>query len=56
MCDNCVIRYFGEMKGNGICPVPGCAKTLSRNKFRRATFEDLKVEREMDLRKDVMKV
>jgi hypothetical protein len=56
LCDNCVIRYFGDMKGNGICPVPGCAKTLSRTKFRRATFEDLKVEREMDLRKDVMKM
>ncbi|KAB2110770.1 hypothetical protein AG0111_0g2159 [Alternaria gaisen] len=54
MCDTCVERLFG--KGNSICPVAGCAKTLAYRNFRRATFEDLKVEREVDLRKKVMKI
>ncbi|KAI4614204.1 uncharacterized protein J4E87_009601 [Alternaria ethzedia] len=54
MCDTCVDRLFG--KGNSICPVAGCAKTLAYRNFRRATFEDLKVEREVDLRKKVMKI
>jgi CDK-activating kinase assembly factor MAT1 len=54
MCDTCVDRTFG--KGNNICPVAGCAKTLTFRGFRRATFEDLKVEREVDIRKRVMKV
>jgi CDK-activating kinase assembly factor MAT1 len=56
MCDGCVERVFGHMRGNNICPMPGCAKTLALKGFRRATFEDLKVEREVDLRKKVMKV
>ena len=54
MCDTCVERLFN--KGNNICPVAGCAKTLAYRGFRRATFEDLKVEREVDLRKKVMKM
>ncbi|CAO2647703.1 Nn.00g086250.m01.CDS01 [Neocucurbitaria sp. VM-36] len=32
----------------------GCARTLRRNKFREQTFEDLKIEREVDIRKRVM--
>ncbi|EUC30365.1 hypothetical protein COCCADRAFT_39417 [Bipolaris zeicola 26-R-13] len=56
MCDTCVERLFGGNKGNNICPVAGCAKTLAYRNFRRATFEDLKVEREVDLRKKVMKI
>ncbi|EFQ90471.1 hypothetical protein P3342_012434 [Pyrenophora teres f. teres] len=54
MCDTCVERLFN--KGNNICPVAGCAKTLTYRGFRRATFDDLKVEREVDLRKKVMKI
>ncbi|KAF1828957.1 CDK-activating kinase assembly factor [Decorospora gaudefroyi] len=54
MCDTCVERIF--KKGNNMCPVAGCAKTLAYKGFRRATFEDLQVEREVDIRKRVMKV
>ncbi|KAF1936396.1 CDK-activating kinase assembly factor [Clathrospora elynae] len=54
MCDTCVERIF--KRGNSTCPIAGCAKTLSWAKFRRATFEDLKIEREVDIRKTVMDV
>jgi CDK-activating kinase assembly factor MAT1 len=53
MCDTCVERIFNKY-GNNTCPVAGCAKTLSYKGFRRQTFEDLKIEREVDLRKKVM--
>ncbi|EON68097.1 CDK-activating kinase assembly factor MAT1 [Coniosporium apollinis CBS 100218] len=49
ICKECVDRYFSH--GPAPCPVAGCGKTLRRNRFRKQTFEDLQVEREIDIRK-----
>lgn len=51
MCESCVDRIFTQ--GPAPCPVIGCGKTLRKNKFRRQTFEDVTVEREVDVRKRV---
>jgi CDK-activating kinase assembly factor MAT1 len=51
MCESCVDRIFSH--GPAPCPIAGCARTLRKAKFRRQTFEDLKVEREVDIRRRV---
>lgn len=51
MCESCVDRIFSH--GPAPCPIAGCARTLRKGRFREATFEDLKVEREVDIRKRV---
>ncbi|KAL7276292.1 TFIIH/NER complex subunit [Rhizina undulata] len=53
MCESCVDRLFTQ--GPGQCPVVGCGKTLRKNKFRKQTFEDVTVEREVDIRRRVAK-
>ncbi|KAF2728413.1 CDK-activating kinase assembly factor [Polyplosphaeria fusca] len=53
MCESCVERIFSH--GPAPCPIAGCKRTLRRPKFRRQTFEDLKVEREVDIRRRVAK-
>ncbi|EFW15109.1 TFIIH/NER complex subunit [Coccidioides posadasii str. Silveira] len=52
MCESCVDRIFSA--GPAPCPVAGCHKTLRKNRFRKQTFEDIGVEREVDIRKRVM--
>ncbi|KAI2626130.1 CDK-activating kinase assembly factor [Hypomontagnella submonticulosa] len=54
MCRNCVSNIFG--KGPAQCPQPGCYKTLRQRGFRSAFFNDLKVEREVDVRRRVQAV
>ena len=54
MCDSCVDRIFSH--GPALCPIPGCRKTLRKNKFRLPRFEDLELEREIDIRKTVQNV
>ncbi|KAL4784824.1 CDK-activating kinase assembly factor MAT1-domain-containing protein [Aspergillus varians] len=54
MCESCVDRIFSGGPAN--CPVAGCHKTLRKNRFRKQTFEDIKVEREVDIRRRVMTV
>jgi CDK-activating kinase assembly factor MAT1 len=54
MCQSCVDRVFLHGKAN--CPIPGCKHTLKKSGFRTQTFEDLKVEREVDIRKEVAAV
>jgi CDK-activating kinase assembly factor MAT1 len=50
MCESCVDRIFSH--GPAPCPVAGCRrKNLRRNKFRPPTFDDLRMEREVDIRK-----
>lgn len=49
MCQNCVEQIFAA--GPAPCPIAGCGKTLRKNKFRKQTFEDMKVEREIDIRR-----
>lgn len=54
MCESCVERIFSH--GPAPCPVAGCARTLRKARFRRQTFEDLKIEREVDIRRRVASV
>lgn len=54
MCESCVDRIFSQ--GPAPCPVAGCARTLRKQRFRRQTFEDLQVEREVDIRRRVAAV
>lgn len=54
MCESCVDRIFSH--GPAPCPIAGCARTLRKGKFREATFEDLKVEREVDIRRRVQSI
>ena len=53
MCESCVDRIFST--GPAPCPIAGCARTLRKQRFRKQTFEDVKVEREVDVRKKVAK-
>lgn len=54
MCESCVDRIFST--GPAPCPVAGCARTLRKQRFRKQTFEDLKIEREVDVRRRVAQV
>lgn len=54
MCESCVDRIFSS--GPASCPVAGCHKTLRKNRFRKQTFEDIGVEREVDIRRRVMQI
>ena len=54
MCESCVDRIFSS--GPAPCPVAGCARTLRKQRFRKQTFEDIKVEREVDIRRRVAAV
>ncbi|KAF2193021.1 CDK-activating kinase assembly factor [Zopfia rhizophila CBS 207.26] len=54
MCESCVDRIFSH--GPAPCPIAGCKRTLRKAKFRNQTFEDLRVEREVDIRRRVAKI
>lgn len=54
MCESCVDRIFSH--GPAQCPIPGCKRTLRKHRFRVQTFEDIKVEREVDIRKKIATV
>ena len=54
MCQSCVDRIFSH--GPAQCPIPGCRKTLRKHRFREQTFEDIQVEREVDIRRKVAAV
>lgn len=51
MCESCVDRIFSS--GPAPCPIAGCKRTLRKNKFRKQTFEDVSIEREVDIRRRV---
>lgn len=51
MCESCVDRIFST--GPAPCPVAGCRRTLRKARFRRQTFEDLQIEKEVDIRRRV---
>ncbi|KAF2097744.1 CDK-activating kinase assembly factor, partial [Rhizodiscina lignyota] len=53
MCESCVDRIFTH--GPAPCPVAGCKRTLRKGKFRPLTFEDIAVEREVDIRRKMAK-
>ncbi|KAK9462625.1 CDK-activating kinase assembly factor MAT1-domain-containing protein [Lipomyces oligophaga] len=54
MCESCVDRIFSQ--GPAHCPYPNCDHTLRKSKFRRPTFSDVAVEREVDIRRRVASV
>jgi CDK-activating kinase assembly factor MAT1 len=54
MCSTCVDRIFSS--GPASCPVPHCGKTLRKKGFHKSFFDDLKIEREVDIRRRVGKV
>ena len=54
MCESCVDRIFSH--GPAQCPIKGCTKTLRKHRFRTQTFEDIQVEREVDIRRRVAAV
>lgn len=51
MCVSCVERIFRGQPAQ--CPVAGCGKTLRHHEFRPPTFQDLTIEREVDIRKNI---
>jgi len=53
MCESCVDRIFSQ--GPAPCPVAGCGRTLRKQRFRKQTFEDIQVEKEVDIRRRVAK-
>ncbi|KAJ3117724.1 TFIIH/NER complex subunit [Phlyctochytrium bullatum] len=51
MCENCINRLF--LAGPGPCPI--CKQTLRKSNFVAQTFEDLYVEKEVQIRKRIGK-
>ncbi|XP_070576779.1 CDK-activating kinase assembly factor MAT1-like [Ptychodera flava] len=51
LCENCVDLLF--VRGSGACPQ--CNTALRRNNFRLQLFEDAVVEKEVDIRKRILK-
>lgn len=51
ICESCVDRIFSL--GPAPCPYPKCGKILRKNKFKKQVFDDIQIEREIDIRKRV---
>ena len=51
ICESCVDRIFSL--GPAPCPYPKCGKILRKNKFKQQIFENLVIEREIDIRRKV---
>jgi CDK-activating kinase assembly factor MAT1 len=49
MCESCIDRLYSL--GPEPCPAPGCGRLLRKMNFQHQTFEDLKVEREVSVRR-----
>lgn len=54
ICESCVDRIFSL--GPAQCPYKGCGKILRKNKFKTQIFDDVEVEKEVDIRKRVFNV
>lgn len=54
ICESCVDRIFSL--GPAQCPYPKCNKMLRKNRFKKQVFEDIKIEREIDLRKRIQSI
>ena len=52
MCESCIDRIFSL----GPAPCPECGKKVSKNQFSAQTFQDLGVEREVAVRRNVAKL
>lgn len=51
ICEGCVDRKFSA--GKAQCPISGCHHLLWKRDWRLQTFEDIQVEREVDIRRRV---
>lgn len=51
ICESCVDRIFSL--GPAPCPYPNCGRILRKNKFKKQVFDDILIEREVDIRKRV---
>ncbi|KAK6462995.1 CDK-activating kinase assembly factor MAT1-domain-containing protein [Scheffersomyces coipomensis] len=51
ICESCVDRIFSL--GPAPCPYANCGKILRKNKFKQQIFDNLSIEREIDIRKKV---
>jgi len=51
ICEGCVDRNFSS--GKAECPVAGCHISLWKREWRTQTFEDLAIEREVEIRRRV---
>ncbi|KAI5967979.1 TFB3 [Candida margitis] len=51
ICESCVDRIFSL--GPAPCPYPKCGKILRKNKFKQQIFENLFIEKEIDIRRKV---
>lgn len=51
ICESCVDRIFSL--GPAPCPYAKCGKILRKNRFKKQIFDDINIEREVDIRKRV---
>lgn len=51
MCESCVDRIFSS--GPAPCPVAGCGRTLRKQRFRKQILKDIRIEREVDIRRRI---
>lgn len=51
ICESCVDRIF--TLGPAPCPYPKCGKILRKVRFKKQVFDDIEIEREVDIRKRV---
>ncbi|ODV81657.1 RNA polymerase II transcription factor B subunit 3 [Suhomyces tanzawaensis NRRL Y-17324] len=54
ICESCVDRIFSL--GPAPCPYPKCGKILRKNKFKKQIFDDILIEREIDIRKRISNI
>ena len=52
ICESCIDRVYAS-GGQHTCPYPHCKNTFWKNAWRAQTFEDLKVEKEINIRRDI---
>lgn len=51
ICESCVDRIFSL--GPAPCPYAKCGRILRKNRFKKQIFDDINIEREVDIRKRV---
>lgn len=49
-------KIYKVTLGPAKCPIAGCTKVLRKVRFKKQTFEDIQIEREVDIRKRVNKM
>lgn len=54
ICESCVDRIFSL--GPSQCPYPKCSKILRKNRFKKQVFDDILIEREIDIRKRIQAI